>query len=358
MRHKTRRGFLLGLLAATAALACRRRTPSATGSTVSTSPPITNPSPDDGASQTASGSIPRRALGRTGVSVSMIGLGGFHIGQKLSEPDSIRLIRKAVDQGVNFLDNCWDYNGGDSEARMGKALQDGYRQRVFLMTKIDGRTRKAALEQLDQSLRRLQTDSIDLVQIHEVIRPNDPERCFASNGTIPALMEARAAGKLRFIGFTGHKDPAIHLSMLATAKKHGFRFDTVQMPLNVMDEHYKSFRRQVLPVLLENEIGILGMKSLGSGDILKSGVVTAEECLRYALGLPASVIICGMDSFEVLEQNIKLAQNFRPLTAGQLEDLFGRTSAAAASGKYEAFKTSQKYDGTERNPYWLEEARI
>jgi aryl-alcohol dehydrogenase-like predicted oxidoreductase len=302
--------------------------------------------------------IPKRKLGRTGVEVSIIGLGGFHIGQKLSEQDSIRLIRTAIDGGITFLDNCWDYNGGDSEVRMGKALSEGYRQKVFLMTKIDGRTRKAAADQLDQSLTRLRTEQIDLVQIHEVIRPTDPGRCFDEDGTINALIQARSAGKIRFIGFTGHKDPRIHLAMLHAASAHGFRFDTVQMPLNVMDAHYKSFRKDVLPLLVANQIGVLGMKSMGSGDILKSGVVTAEECLRYALSLPTSVVICGMDSFEVLEQNLRIARTFRPLEDAEMKSLLARTASAASAGEYEAFKTSDKYDGTGRNPQWLEAARI
>jgi predicted aldo/keto reductase-like oxidoreductase len=268
------------------------------------------------------------------------------------------LIRRAIDLGVTFLDNCWDYNDGDSEVRMGNALQEGYRQRVFLMTKIDGRTKASATAQLEQSLRRLQTERIDLVQIHEVIRDTDPDRCFGPNGTIEALTEAQRAGKLRFIGFTGHKDPAIHLKMLDTAKKHGFSFDTVQMPLNVMDAHFRSFRRSVLDVLVANGIGVLGMKSMGAGDIIRSGVVSAEECLRYALSLPTSVVICGMDSIEVLEQNVRTAQRFLPYTEAEMAALIARTEAAARDGKLEQFKTGDKFDGTGRNPHWLEEARI
>src|SRR5512145_803442 len=297
MERHSRREFVAGVVAAAVAYACDRRTTPRQSGEAGMQKTGAAPS---GVSQVAGhGEIPKRRLGRTGVKVSALGLGGFHIGQKLSERESVTLIRRAVDNGIDFLDNCWDYNDGDSEARMGKALADGYRERVFLMTKLDGRTRKAASEQLDQSLRRLGTDRIDLVQIHEVIRDTDPERCFGPDGAIEALVAARQAGKLRFIGFTGHKHPQIHLDMLETARKHGFAFDTVQMPLNVMDAHYRSFGKEVLPVLVSNDIGVIGMKSMGSGDILKSGVVTPEECLKYALSLLTSVVVCGMDSVEV-----------------------------------------------------------
>ena len=305
------------------------------------------------------GALPKRPLGKTGVKVSILGLGGSHIGYpELTDRESVALIRRAIDGGIDFLDNCWDYNAGKSEERMGKALQGGYRERVLLMTKVDGRTRAAAAEQLEQSLRRLRTDTIDLVQIHEVIRMSDPKRCFAQGGAIEALLEARDAGKLRFIGFTGHKDPAIHLAMLAVASKHGFAFDTVQMPLNVMDFHYNSFEIQVLPVLVDNGIGALGMKSMGSGDILDSQVVTPEECLRYALSLPVSVVISGMDNVEVLEKNLDIARSFKPLSDSARLELLSRTSKAAHRGEYEKFKTSEKYDGTVKHPLWLESARL
>jgi predicted aldo/keto reductase-like oxidoreductase len=288
----------------------------------------------------------------------MLGLGGFHVGKAASEQESITLIRKAVDNGITFLDNCWDYNEGQSEIRMGKALLDGYRQRAFLMTKLDGRTREAALGQLEQSLSRLQTDMIDLVQIHEVIRPNDPLRCFAPGGAVEALVQAREQGKLRFIGFTGHKHPDIHLAMLDTAEKNGFTFDAVQMPLNVMDAHFESFEARVLPVLLQRNIAVLGMKSLGSGDILASGVVDAEECLRYALGLPTSVVITGIDNDGVLEQALRVSRTFRPFSEAERSALLARTLDAAQGGKHELFKTSNKYDGTVRSPHWLERAQI
>lgn len=342
----SRRNFVIGMTGAAAAFACKKEPRVTVAGAASARAPV------------AEGVVPKRPLGKTGVEVSMIGLGGFHIGSKLSEVESIELIRRAVNNGVTFLDNCWDYNDGASETRMGKALRDGYRKQVFLMTKVDGRTERSASEQLEQSLKRLQTDHIDLVQIHEVIRMSDPDRCFAPGGTIDALTKAKQAGKLRFIGFTGHKDPAIHLAMLEAAKQRGFKFDTVQMPLNVMDHHYKSFRHQVLPTLTTNGIGVLGMKSMGSGDILKSGVVTPEECLRYALSLPTSVVICGMDSDKVLAQNLRIAREFEPLSEGELSSLLARTAPAAGQGKFEEFKTNDKFDGTGRNPHWLEEARI
>ncbi len=244
------------------------------------------------AAETA-GEVPRRILGRTGEKVSMVGLGGYHIGSQKDEQESIRIIRTALDSGINFLDNCWDYNNGDSEVRMGKALRDGYRQRAFLMTKIDGRTRKAAAQQIEESLRRLQTDHIDLLQFHEIIRMEDPDRVFAAGGGMEAAVQARKAGKVRYIGFTGHKSPEIHLKMLETADAHQFLFDSVQMPLNVMDAHYNSFGKKVLPVLVKKRIGVLGMKPMGDGIILRSKTVEPMECLHYAMSLPTSVVITG-----------------------------------------------------------------
>jgi aryl-alcohol dehydrogenase-like predicted oxidoreductase len=307
----------------------------------------------------SSAGVPKRKLGSTGEFVSMLGLGGSHIGDsQLSDAEAIALMREAIDGGLTFFDNCWDYNHGVSEERMGKALRDGYRKRVFLMTKLDGRTAQAASAQLEQSLQRLQTDVIDLVQVHEVIRMTDPARSFAPDGVIGALQAAKKAGKLRHIGFTGHKDPAIHLAMLEAAEKAGFVFDTVQMPLNVMDAHYKSFEKNVLPVLEKRGIGVLGMKSMGSGDILKSGVVQAEECLRYALSLPTSVVITGIDSKEILAQALRIARSFQPLSPEERASLLARTLPEAKEGKHELFKTAQKYDGTAKNPKWLEKAEI
>src|SRR6202023_544586 len=230
----------------------------------------------------------------------------------------------AVDNGVNFLDNCWDYNGGESEVRMGKALRDGYRQRAFLMTKIDGRTRKAATEQLEESLRRLQTDHIDLLQFHEIIRMEDPERVFAAGAGMEAVVEAQKAGKVRYIGFTGHKSPDIHLKMLQTADAHQFHFDAVQMPLNVMDAHYNSFEKKVLPVLVKNGIGVLGMKPLGDKLILNSKTAEPIECLHYAMNLPTSVVITGCDSLPILEQALQAARTFRPMSGTEVAALLAK----------------------------------
>lgn len=297
--------------------------------------------------------IPYRKLGRTGEQVSVIGLGGFHIGMNMSETDAIQLIRSAVDRGINFMDNSWDYNNGESEIRMGKALQDGYRQKVFLMTKLDGRTKEAATKQLDESLQRLQTDHVDLIQHHEVIRFEDPDRIFAEGGAHEAVLEAKKAGKVRYIGFTGHKDPHVHLYMLEVAAKHGFHFDTVQMPLNVMDAHFRSFGHLVLPELVKQEIGVLGMKSMGDGIILKSGVVKPIECLHYAMNLPTSVVITGIDKMQILDQAVDAAKTFKPMSAAAVEALLAKTKQAAADGKFELFKTSQHFDSTAEHPEWL-----
>ena len=295
-----------------------------------------------------------RPLGSTGERVSPIGLGGWHLGlPSVSEQLSLRIVRSAIDRGLTFLDNSWDYNDGKSETRMGKALRDGYRDKAFLMTKIDGRSKREATRQLDESLRRLQTDRIDLVQHHEVIRFEDPHRIFDAEGANAALVEARTAGKLRYIGFTGHKDPRIHLHTLEVAKEHGFSFDTVQMPLNVMDAHYRSFEKLVLPELVKQKIGVLGMKSMANGIILKSGTVTPVECLHYALSLPTSVVITGCDSMEVLDQALDVARTFRPLSAAQVRAILARTKAAAAHGEFELFKTSSIFDSTASNPKWL-----
>jgi aryl-alcohol dehydrogenase-like predicted oxidoreductase len=298
--------------------------------------------------------VPNRLLGSTGESVSAIGLGGFHLARAgIPEAVSIRIIRTAIENGITFLDNCWDYNNGLSEIRMGKALRGGYRDRVFLMTKIDGRDRKSAAEQIEESLRRLQTDRIDLLQFHEIIHDSDPDRIFAAGGAIEAVLEARSEGKIRYIGFTGHKSPSLHLKMLATAARHHFRFDAVQMPLNVMDAHFGSFEHHVMPVLLRDGIGVLGMKPLGGQAIPDSGVVTPVECLHYAMNLPASVVITGCDSMQVLEQAITAARTFRPMTAGQIASLLARTAPLAAQGTYEPYKTTHKHDGTYHNPEWL-----
>ena len=301
--------------------------------------------------------IPYRELGTTGEKVSAIGVGGWHIGlPTVDEKLGVRIIHSAIDHGINFLDNCWDYNEGMSELRMGRALRANQsRQKVFLMTKIDGRTKEEAARQLDQSLERLQTDCIDLVQHHEVLRFEDPNRIFAAAGAQEALLAAKQAGKIRFIGFTGHKDPRIHLYMLEVAKENGFKFDSAQMPLNVMDAHFRSFSKLVVPELVRQGIGVLAMKTLANGSIVNSKTVTPIEAIQYALNLPTSVVICGMDSMEILEQAMEAARTFKPFTEDQLKALLAKTAQAAVKGEYEPFKTSSIYDGTAANPGWLGE---
>jgi predicted aldo/keto reductase-like oxidoreductase len=307
-----------------------------------------------GASDAAPSGIQYRILGRTGEKVSCLGLGGSHIGKpELSNEEGIRLIRKALDHGLNFMDNCWDYNDGESEIRMGKALRDGYRQKAFLMTKFDGRTREEAAKQIDESLKRLQTDHVDLLQFHETIRFDDPDRFFAPGGAAEALIAARKAGKTRYIGFTGHKDPQVHLYMLDLAATNDFHFDTVQMPINVMDAHFRSFGKLVVPQAQKLGLGILGMKSMGSGVILKAKVATPVECLHYALTQPTSVVITGIDSDSVLDQAIQVATEFKPLTATQISNILGRTAVVASKGEYELFKTSSHFDSTAMHPQWL-----
>jgi len=296
-----------------------------------------------------------RKLGRTGERVSAIGLGGFHLGFAKDTEEAARIVRSAVDRGINFLDNCWDYHDGESERRMGAALRDGYRDQVFLMTKFDGRTRKSTARQLDESLQRLETDHVDLIQYHENIRMEDPDRFFADDGPLEALLEAKKAGKIRFIGFTGHKDPVVHLRMLEVAAEHKFRFDTCQMPLNVMDAHFRSFGRHVLPKLVEQGIGVLGMKPMGDGHVLKCGNVTAIECLHYALTLPTSVVITGCESMERLDQAIQAVDTFRPLSNEQVTQILARTKPFADAGKCEPFKITSLYDGTAQNPDWMGE---
>jgi predicted aldo/keto reductase-like oxidoreductase len=297
-----------------------------------------------------------RPLGSTGEIVSLLGVGGWHLGLKtVDDALSERIVRTAVDRGVNFLDNCWDYNDGLSETRMGRALRNGYRDRVFLMTKIDGRNKQEATKQLDESLRRLGVDTIDLVQHHEIIRYEDPYRIFHDDGAQAALLAAKQAGKLRFIGFTGHKDPHIHLHMLDYAAERGHRFDAVQMPLNVMDAHFRSFAQLVVPRLVKESIGVLGMKSLANGILLRSKTVTAVECLHYAMSLPTSVVITGIDSLDVLTQNLEAVKTFRPPTPEQTAALLVKTASVAAEGRFEPFKTSSIFDGTAKRPEWLGE---
>jgi predicted aldo/keto reductase-like oxidoreductase len=297
-----------------------------------------------------------RELGSTNEKVSAIGLGGWHLSLKhVDEPLAIRIVRTAIDRGITFMDNCWDYNGGVSEMRMGKALRDGYRDKVFLMTKIDGRSRKVATKQLDESLKRLQVNHLDLVQHHEVLRFEDPHRIFDQEGAHAALLDAQKAGKLRYIGFTGHKDPHIHLHMLEVADEHGFKFDTAQMPLNVMDAYYRSFAKLVVPELVKRNMGILSMKSLANGILLQSNTVTPIECLHYALNLPTSVVITGIDRMALLDQAFEAVQTFRPMTDEQVQALLDKTAEAGARGEFEPFKTSSIFDGTAQHPNWLGE---
>lgn len=300
-------------------------------------------------------SVPLRRLGRTEQHVSAIGLGGFHIGQShLADAEAIALIHGAIDGGITFLDNSWDYNGGTSEMRMGRALSyGGYRDRAFLMTKIDARTKRAAARQIEESLSRLLTDRIDLLQFHEVIRNEDADRIFAHDGALEAALAAKAAGKVRFIGFTGHKHPAIHLHMLEVARKHDFVFDTIQMPLNVMDAHFRSFERLVLPVARDLDLGILAMKTFGDAHILKTGLLEPIAMLHYGLNLGTSVVITGIDSRPVLEQAFRAVETFVPLEPDVVAAMLAKTAPLARDGATELYKTSHFFDSTVQNPAWL-----
>jgi len=311
-------------------------------------PRVTNPG-------TMKGEMLHRELGATGEQVSLIGLGGSHLGKpNVQENEAIRLIHEGIDRGINFLDNSWDYNEGRSEERIGKALsQAGYRQNAFVMTKLDGRTKELATDQINDSLRRLKVDHIDLLQHHEVIRFDDPDRIFAEGGAMEAVVAAKQAGKVRFIGFTGHKDPRIHLYMLEVAQKHGFHFDTVQMPINIMDAHFRSFSQMVVPEAVKQKIGVLGMKSFGNGIILKSGAVQPIDCLHYSLNLPISVLITGIDSKMLLDQAFAAVKSFKPMDEAGVASLIGKTEQVAMNGKYELFKTTSHFDTTARHPDWL-----
>jgi predicted aldo/keto reductase-like oxidoreductase len=297
------------------------------------------------AERTNSGGIPLRPLGRTGEMVSLLCLGGYASTnlRVMSEAESLRLIQRAVDEGITFMDNCWDYHDGGAEERMGKALaQGGRRDKVFLMTKVCGRTAKEAQSNLEDSLRRLQTDRIDLWQYHEMVYDNDPDWVFAEDGAIHTGLKALKDGKIRYLGFTGHKDPIIHLKMLGKP----YEWATVQMPLNVMDVHYRSFQKQVLPVLLQRHIGVLAMKSLGgNGSIVTKAGVPVEDALRYVLSLPISTLVSGIDSEKVLDQNLKIVREFKPLTAAERAAIEGKTLALAGDGRFELFKSSKAFDG-------------
>jgi aryl-alcohol dehydrogenase-like predicted oxidoreductase len=236
---------------------------------------------------------------------------------------------------------------------MGKALRDGYRNKVFLMTKIDGHNSKTATKQLDESLKRLQIDVIDLLQIHEVIRMTDPEIIFRPGGTMEALLAAKKAGKIRYIGFTDHKSQDIHLKMLQTARENGFKFDTLQMPLNLLDAHYDSFKIKVLPFALKENIGVLAMKPFASGILMQTQTVTAVECLQYAMSLPVSVVITGCESLPILQQALDAARSYRPMSEEECAALLAKTKEAGSDGKLERYKTQTMYDGTDHNPQWL-----
>ncbi|HET6150906.1 MAG TPA: aldo/keto reductase [Polyangia bacterium] len=363
-RHGRRRFLALGSgLAAGAALGKLDRGAAFAGpDDVPKKPQPGAPRPED-FKLPAGAKMPMRPLGRTGVEVSILGLGGFHLGLPKDEKVATRIIHTAIDHGVNFMDNCWDYNDGESQRRMGRALESGFRRRVFLMTKIDGRTRKAAAEQIDQCLAALRTDVIDLVQIHEVIRESDGGRVFAPGGAIEALVAARKAGKIRFIGFTGHKSPDIHLGMLKTATIHEFHFDTVQMPVNVMDAHHDSFGKRVIPVAVEKGVGVIGMKPFGSGLFFRSAplasrAVTPADCLHYAMSQPTSVVVTGCDTEGILMQALDAALRFRPLTDEQTRSLLARTAPEGAAGAWERYKVADTFDGTAKHPWWLETAKL
>jgi predicted aldo/keto reductase-like oxidoreductase len=341
----TRRTFLTTSAAALAAASFPTRAQSAS------TPP--NPVPDFATPEsTRKGDMLYRPLGKTGETVSLVGLGGYHAAVP-GDNGSLKLIRRAIDAGITFLDNCWDYHDGKAEERMGRALQDGYRNKIFLMTKLDGRTKDSANKQLEDSLKRLQTDRIDLVQVHENIRMEDADHVFAKGGAMEALIAAKQAGKLRFIGFTGHKDPSIHLHMLDVAKKNNFHFDTCQMPLNVMDAHFRSFAHLVIPELLKDGVAVLAMKTLGGGLINKPNGLSAIDCIQYAMNLPTSTVICGIDSDKILDQALEAAKTFQPFTKEQLAALLEKTKNLAANGDLEKFKTTTMFDGTTHNPKWL-----
>ncbi len=294
-------------------------------------------------SSTVSGDVPRRQFGRTGVQVSALGLGGYSLGDVKNRGEAIRIVHEAIDNGVTFMDNAWEYHNGRSEEWMGKALENR-RDKVFLMTKVctHGRDRKVAMQQLEDSLRRLKTDHLDLWQVHECVYDNDPERHFAADGVIEALDQAKREGKVRFVGFTGHKDPSIHLKMLA----RGYAFDACQLPLNAFDATFRSFEQQVLPELAKRGIAAIGMKSMGgSGDPVKKKAISAIEALRYAMSLPIATTVSGIDSLGVLRQNLAVARGFKPMAAFEMQALRERVAPLAADGRFELFKSSKQYDG-------------
>lgn len=297
-----------------------------------------------------------RELGTTGERVSAIGMGGYHLAKDplSTQEEMVRLVHAAMDHGITFFDNSWDYNDGISEVRLGKALKDGGRRdKAFVMTKIDGRTGASYKKQLEESMGRLGVDHVDLVQFHEVIRLEDPDRIFADDGALNAAIEARQAGKIRYIGFTGHKDPAVHLRMFEMAAKHNFKFDTVQMPVNVMDAHFRSFTKEVIPVAQKAGTAVLAMKTFGDDYILRSKTVQPLEALHYGLSQPVAVVITGIENPTILDQAIEAARTFKPMSDTDQASLLARTRDAALTGKFEPFKTSPHFDSTAQNPKWL-----
>jgi aryl-alcohol dehydrogenase-like predicted oxidoreductase len=299
--------------------------------------------------------VPTRRLGRTNENVSMVALGGAHIGAAaLSDVEAVHLMHRAIDSGITFFDNCWDYNGGRSEERMGRALAPGgFRKRVFLMTKFDGRDRKTAADQLDESLRRLQTDHVDLWQIHENIRPDDADHVFAPGGAIEAMLAAQQAGKVRFLGFTGHKNPTYHVHMFEVAAQNGFVFDTVQMPLNIMDAHFQSFEHAVIPVAQATDTAILAMKTFGDHHILDARVVGPLQMLHYSMHLPVAAVVTGIDSVATLDQAVTAAVSYRPLSDAQVASILARSAPLSIDGATERYKTTDEFDGTIAHPEWL-----
>jgi uncharacterized protein len=291
----------------------------------------------------SSGEIPRRSFGRTGVLVPAIALGGYHLGLVKTKREAVTIVQEAFDEGITFMDNAWEYHDGRSEEIMGQGLV-GRRHQAFLMSKVctHGRGMKTAMKQLHESLKRLKTDYLDLWQIHEVVYDNDPELHFAKNGVVAALDQARKDGKVRFVGFTGHKDPSIHLKML----RYDYPFDSCQMPLNVLDGTFRSFEQQVLPELNRRGIAALGMKSMcGDGGPVKKRFVTPAEALRYAMSLPVTATVSGIDSLKVLRQNLRIARNFLPMSSEEMQELRSRCAHWAADGRLELYKTSKAFDG-------------
>ena len=289
--------------------------------------------------------IPTRPFGRTGERVSVIGLGGFHVGVPDTDAEAVRLIHTAIDAGITFLDNAWDYNGGNSEKRMGKAIADR-RDSVFLMTKVctHGRDGKVAMRQLEESLKRLRTDHLDLWQIHEVVFDDEPAKHFAKGGVVEALDRAREQGKVRYVGFTGHKSPELHLQMLS----YDYAWDSCQLPLNCFDASFRSFEERVLPELNRRGIAPIGMKSMsGDGRAVAAKVVTAEEALSYAMSLPVATVVSGMESMKVLKQNLSIARGFRPISDKAQQALRRRVASQAIDGRYELYKISAAYEGVE-----------